>query len=281
MTVSDFPDFGTPGQNVPGAPQGGVPLLRATDTLGSAAGQVLTSGLSTNLVAAAGVTQPGYEALFSVSLPAGAGTIPFLELIFNWFDSGTALNVDSEFFMLASGNGPGNALQYYINGPVRGNQLTVVAINLDPIQSATVTWAVNQTSHVFEHDRLLQPVYALTAPVTFTNPAGTPAIGLIASVTATIAINSSTTRLLAAFNGKAKMSADNLGTTGGLIVRMEDPGSLYSSNPSARFDAWQVNAGAAIVAEVSFPNGPVLLRLTNQSTTVAITPNVAITKSEY
>lgn len=281
MTVSDFPDFGTPGQNVLGAAQGGVPLLRGTGLLGTATGQVLTSGLSTTLVNQAPVLQPGYEALFAVNLPAAAGSLPFLELIFNWFDSGTGLNVDSEFFVLTAGNGPANQLQYYMSGPVHGDLLSVSAIDLDPIQNMTITWVINQTSHVFEYDKIAQPVYATTAPITFTNPSGIPAAGVLFFSTPTIAANTTTSRLVAVWNGVIDLAMDDNGQSGNLVVTFTDPSGQLTGGIGSDLFVHLVTAGNRDQAEVNLPNGPVLLNMRNTSTTASITPQVSGVKRRY
>lgn len=281
MTVSDYPDFGTPGQNVPGSPQGGVGLLRVTDNLGNATGQVLLAGTGVNLFTAVPVTQPGYEALFEVNLPAGAGTVPFLEVELQWGDSATSLFIDVETFVVTAGNGPLNALNHYINGPVRGNQLSVTVFNLDNAQNMTLTWTVNQTSHVFEHDRLLQPGYATTAPIGFTNPTGTPSLGLVAASQPTIAPATTTSRLTAACNHKMVVNVDNSGGVNALAASLNDPGVLYQTVNGLNLYKWLVAAGAIVQAVIQFPNGPLLLAMRNQGTTGNITPTVTIHKSEY
>lgn len=268
---------------VPGGTPGGIPLLRYTNTLGSnAVGVTCTPGLGVNLLTKAPVNQPGYEAIFSLNLPAGVGTNPFLTLIFNWFDATTGLNIKSVFYTLSAGNGVANALQYYINGPCYGNQLSVQAINLDGAQNMTLVWGVNQTSHVFATDRIVQPVYAGTAPITFSNPGGTPGLGIISYTRAAIAANTSISRLVAAYSGKAILGVDNGGGTATIWVSLCDPAQLYQNvSTSPRMEPFVVTNGTNLVSEVALPRGPMLLLVENKNATNSVTPSITLTAMDF
>jgi hypothetical protein len=259
----------------------GVPLLRGTNKLGSAPAVIIGPGATVQLLTDVPVSQPGYEGLFVLNLPAGAGTTPFASVIFNWFDSVTTFNVDSEFFALTAGNGSANALQYYVRGPCHGDQLSLQITNLDGAQNMTLLWVLNQTSHVWLTHRIAQPVYAQTAPVGFTNPSGTPGIGLLAASTPTINPASTTSRLLAACNGKALLAVDNFTGTNAMWCKLVDPGTLYSAAGAVSAPVLSLAAGQVASTEVALPHGPMLLSVRNQGSTGTITPGITLTAMDY
>lgn len=265
----------------PSGNAGGIPLLRYTNNLGSGNPVTLTSGLAVQLLNKVPITQPGYEALFALNLPAGSGTNPFASLILNWFDSVTGLNIKSVFYILTAGNGPSNSLNFYINGPCYGNQLSASITNLDSINNMSLSWAMNQTSHVFQTDKIVQPVYAQTAPITFTNPSGTPGLGLIAASQPTLAAASSTSRLLAVNSGRALLSVDNVGGANSMWARLQDPANLYSSLGAYGEPILVVGAGAAGQVEFGLPRGPMLLTIRNNGASGSITPGVSVTALDY
>ncbi len=281
MTAADYPDWGVPQAHATDISLTGAPLLRLTVNLGRAAAATLNGGFSAQLLNLAAVGQPSYEATIVANLPAGAGTVPFAVLTLTWVDAISTLASDTETFLVPMGNGPSNAVTCYMSGPARGSQLSVTLTNLDPAQVLTYSWTINQTSHVYSRDRLLQPLYPGVAPVTFTNPAGTPANGLLMGSKPVIAANSSASRLVAAWNGRAVLSVDNGAQANAVNVILADPGSLYSTIAGLEMAFVNVAAGLRQVTEVQMPNGPVLLTMTNTGTTGSITPQVALVKREF
>ena len=281
MTVSDFPDFGTPGQNVLGGLQGGVPLLRGTNQAGTGTAVNLPAAANTVLVPVQGITQPSFEGVFQLYAPAGAGTVPFARINFTWTDQTSGLVVGTRHFYLTAGNGPANALPYYAAGPCRGDQLAVSADNLDPAQAMTLTWTINQISHVYEHDKLAQTMLAATAPFGFTNPNGDPAAGVLAESTPTIAINSTTFRLAAVYGGRATFSVNNTGA-GAITVALVDPAQIYGSSiANQRLVTMGLAAGVSQTVETALPYGPVNIQLVNLSTTVVATLNAGLVALDY
>jgi hypothetical protein len=286
LTTSTNTILGVPAQtaDVTGLTTNGIPPLRGTNNLGNATGQTIATGVNATLVNVASINKPGFEAVFSISIPAAAGTVPFCILQVIWTDSNTGLTVGQKQYVLVSGNGPSNVLTYYLSGPCRGNQLTVKLRNQDPAQTATVTWAVNQTSHVYLSDRLLQPLYATTAPITFTNPNGNPSKGLLFSSTPTIGPNTSVTRLCACSNAKVKVSLDNTVQLNPCALQINTPSAtgLYEE---AAAPATLLKLSAAIGGQAStewqMPNGAVTIQIFNQAATNNIAPNVNITIVEY
>lgn len=281
MTVSDYPDFGTPGQNVLGSPQGAVGLLRATNQAGTGNATNLPANSATTLVNTQGITQPGYEGVFQLNAPAAAGTVPFARVSFVWTDFSTGLTVGTRHHYLSAGNGPANALPYYIAGPCRGDQLMVTITNLDPAQAMTLTWTINQTSHIYQRDMLVQTSLAVTAPIGFTNPNGDPAAAVLLESTPLIGVSSTIFRLAAVYGGKAAWSVNNTSTVV-LTAALVDPAQLYGSAiANQRLATMVVAGGAAQTAEVALPYGPVNLQLVNTSGTVTITPNVGLVALDY
>lgn len=259
---------------------GGIPLLRFTSQLGTAASQTIPGLNSVPLITFQNINQPSYECTFIASLPAASGTIPFVQLTFQWNDALTGLVNDTETFVITAGNGPANAITTYLSGPVRGDELSVQAFNLDPAQTVTITWVINGVSHVFERDRLVQPAYAPTAPVGQTNPNGTPSAGLIANINPSIAGSATSTRLLAAYNGKVGVNINARGQTDNFSYSLIDPGTLYGTGGATFFSADSPAGGSQMYTNINLPNGPVLYQIINRSTTAGA-PTFTMTRAEY
>lgn len=268
--------------NVSALTTNGIPPLRGTDNFGSATGQTIATGVNATLVNGNTITKPGFEGVFSISIPAGVGTAPFAVLQLIWQDSATGLQVGLKQYILSSGNGPANVLTYYLSGPCRGNQIILKLRNQDPAQTLTVTWAFNQTSHTYLTDRLLQATYAATPPITFQNPAGNPSKGILVHTQPTIGPNANTPRLTAACNAKCKLAINNSGGLNACSVSFQDPSNLY--DPAAANGSFaRFTAGASSVTnnEFQMPNGPVNAVISNDAATNTITPQIAITIMEY
>jgi len=278
--------LGVPSQSadVTGLTVNGIPPLRGTDNFGSATGQTIATGVNAILVNGTAITKPGFEAVFQLNIPAAAGTVPFAILQVIWQDSNTGLQVGLKQYILTSGNGPSNVLTYYLSGPCRGNQIILKLRNQDPAQTLTVTWAFNQTSHTYLADRLLQPTYAATAPITFANPAGNGSKGVLVHTQPTIGPNANTTRLTAASNAKCKLAINNSGAPAGnaCSVSLQDPGNLYDV-AAANGSLGRVTAGAGSISynEIQMPNGPINLVISNDGPTNNISPQIALTIMEY
>lgn len=267
----------------PAGAMGGIPLLRFTNKLGNANNQNIAALSSVPLIAFVPTNQPSYECTFVASLPAAAGTIPFVQLTLQWNDASTGMVNDTEEFIITSGNGPANAITTYLSGPVRGDELSVIAFNLDPAQALTLTWVINGTSHVFERDRLVQPNYAPTAPVGQTNPAGSPQAGLIAAISPIVAALATSTRLLASYNGRIGLNINARGQANNITYTLQDPGTLYSTLSGGTF--WSTDTptggGQAYFENINLPDGPVLYTIINRGSSGTVQPTVSIIKAEY
>jgi len=259
-----------------GGNPGGVPVLRGTDNLGNATAQSLTANTTATLLNAVAISKPSFEAVFSLAITtAAAGTVPFAALLVTWTDSNTGLTVGQKLYEIAAGNGSANPIAVYLSGPCRGNQITLQIRPQDPAQAMTLTWAFNQTSHIYTIDRLTQPVYSGTAPVTYTNPAVTTAIGPNANIS----------RLLAASNAKIKINLDNTVQLNSAAIQINTPSgvlALYgeAAAPTSTFKTTAA-AGAQSESEWQLPHGAMVLQVFNQGATNTITPNVTITTMEY
>lgn len=267
-----------------GGNPGGIPHLRGTDNFGTATGQTIATGVNAILINGTAITKPGFEAVFQLNIPAAAGTVPFAILQVLWQDSATGLQVGSKQYVLTSGNGPANVLTYYLSGPCRGNQIVLKLRNQDPAQTLTVTWAFNQTSHTYLVDRLLQPFYAATAPITFTNPNGNPSKGLLFSSSPAIGPNANVSRLCAASNSKVKVMLDNTVQLNPAAVQINTPitpGQYEEAAAPTVLFKTTAAAGGQGGGEWQMPNGAVVIQIFNQAVTNTITPNVNITLMEY
>lgn len=281
MTVQDYPDYQQQTAVALALSAAGIPLLRGTTNIGAASGVNLPAAGQLALITKAAIKQPGFEGQVSVFLPGGSGTVPFAKVELDWFDSFTGLLVYSEQFFVPSGNGAANVTPCYLWGPCHGDQVSMTVTNLDPAVAATLTWGLNQTSHMFATSRLLQYSYAGTAPIGFTGPAGSPAAGVLATVAGSIAANGHEDRLIAAYKGKSKLSVDNVTGTAGIHLSLQDPGTIYSSNPSQTFAGAAVAAAAYAYIDVSHPGGPLNLHMTNDSASTAVTPKITLTTEDY
>ncbi len=273
MTVADYPDWQTPQAHATQIALTGVPLLRLTNNSGTASLTTLAGGATVTLVPTTTINQPGYEASFVLWFPAGSGTVPFVQLAFIWIDSASGLTVFQRNVVITAGNGPTNPVHTRMWGPVQGDQIQVVAFNLDPAVTATFDWTVNQTSHVFEHDWASQGAYAGTAPIGFTNPLGMPSTNLLVKHSPTIAASGTDKVLCALWLGDAVLNIDNSGSASSVTVQMQDPAGFASGTAGATLWKGVVAAGATLSQPLTLPATPMLLELQNTATAGSITPS--------
>jgi hypothetical protein len=262
-----------------GGTPGGIPPLRGTDNLGNATNQALTANTTVTLLNAVPITKPGFECVIQFSYP-GAATVPFGALVVKWTDSTTGLTVGQKSYELTGGNNV--FATAYLSGPCRGNQITLQFRPQDPAQAGTLTWAFNQTSHIYLTDRLLQPAYV--AVNGFTNTGGDPSKGLLASTNVGVGPNATITRLVAASNAKVKVMLDNgaQANAAAIIIGTPSATALYSeANPPASLLRLGAAIGAQASTEWQMPNGVTLLSIINTGATNTITPSVAILTMEY
>lgn len=281
MTVTDYPDWQTPQAHATQIALTGVPLLRATNNLGTTFGTTLAGGASTQLVPSIAVNQPGYELTVEVSMPASSGTIPFVHIALLWWDSASGLFGNRRDIVMAAGNAPANQQTYYAFGPMHSDMFRVDAINLDPAVTATLNWTVNQTSHVFERDQAYQYSYEGTAPNGFSNPGGVPTTGFVAYSAPTIAANSSSSVLCALYAGDVILDVDNSGSAQAVDAVLLDPAGYATGAANRKIFKTTVAAGAEMSTQLALPFSPVVLKLANNSTVAGAVPVVTITGQQH
>lgn len=269
--------------NINGLP-GGAPLLRQTENLAFvSAGNnsiVPANGGIVTLVNASSINQPGFEFTGQVFMGLNAGTIPFVRLTISWLDSVSGLTTSFKHYYLTCGNGIGNFLTFYLNGPCLGDQVNVFVTGLDPAVTAVMQWTFNITSHVFQHDQLFQTSFGTIAPNSFTNPGGDPAAGILALSQPTVNPSTNIFRLAAIHSGPATLAVDNTSTTNPIVVGLQDPSTLYSSTPNIRMGMLRLTASSSGLLNVILPYGPVLIQITNAGSTNTVSPHVALLSSD-
>jgi hypothetical protein len=279
--VTDFPDWQQPDATAQRVAVRGVPLLRNTNQLGTASGQVMAANTMTTLLPLTTITQPGYEGTMVYNMAAGVGTNPFAKVTLQWSDSATGNIAYSETFFITAGNGPANALSFYMTGPCYGNALTVFFTNLDPTNTATLSWVINQTSHLYLHSRVRQGTYAGTAPNGFINPNGAPGSNVIAQSHPSIGPNVTTDRLMAVYDVRVNMMVDNGAQANGVNVIIVDPGGFFGGGAGAEFTFTAVAAGARAQVQLWLPRAPMILRMVNIAGTNTISPQIALVTADY
>jgi hypothetical protein len=276
VTVADYPDWQTPQAHATQIATTGVPLLRFTNNLGFSASATIVGGATVTLLPSIAINQPGYEVAVTVSMPAGTGTLPFIRLSLQWLDATSNIQVARRDVVMAAGNAAGNALTYYIRGPMHGNRFIIRAVNIDPAVTATIAWTANETSHVFEHDEAIQNAYAGTAPNGYTNPAGVATANLIAYTAASLAASAANIFLCALYAGDVILNIDSISAANATKVELFDPsGYITGAALSPIFGVTVAAAGSASL-QLTLPFSPLLLKVTNLGTAGAISPVVAL-----
>lgn len=282
--MTDFPDWQAPQAHATAISTTGAPLLRFTSNLGSGSNQALAANLTTTLLNTVSLNQPGYEGVFSLTMPSGSGTVPFVRMVIVWTDATTGLTVGQRTFFMTCGNG--QALSYYIHGPTKGNQVSITVTVLDALVGATLTWGFNLTSHVYLNDNIIQTAYGTTAPNGYTNPAGFPNAGILLDSNLTPGASATLTRLTAVYSGKAVLNVNNNGSTS-LHVFLTDPvttGQGLYGNANSRYFGWagvQLPAGSNQFGLVALPYGPFQLGVTNESSTAAGSCGIGLVAQDY
>ena len=276
MTVTDYPDWGTPQANANSIAATGVPLLRLSSQKKFNIGTTIPGAGSNTLLNAGVMVQPGYEIGLRASVPAGTGTLPFVALQLIWSDSATGLNTAQRDVVITAGNGSANAIGSFINGPCRGNTLKVIANNLDPAVTVTLDWAINQTSHVYEHDQAGQLGYPAVAPNGYTNATGKTASGLIAWAHPSLSAGASQAYLCALYGGDVFLSIDTFGITPQIIVSLTDAPGYATGTTAGEFFGQGVTAGATVPLAMTLPFSPALLTVSNNGTSGPVAPKVSI-----
>jgi hypothetical protein len=278
----DFPDWSEAKSFAIELSQIGAPLLRLTRNLGFAnVTQNLFPNTQVNLVSLASIDQPGYEGQFKLWFDLGVGTNPFAALVITWTDSVSNEAVATDTFFMSAGNDTPNQLTYYMSGPAKGDLVTIALLNLDPAAILRYTYTFGVNSHIYTWDRIIMPNYTPQPPIGFTNPNGTPGVGLIAIMSPSTGPGATSTRLLAVYNGKVRLNVNNIGQANACEVHLQDPNQLYSATAGGVFFATTVAAGGTFNTELVLPNGPVVLTSKNTGGAGNISTVVSVIKEEY
>ena len=281
MTVADYPDWGTPQANATAIAGTGVPLLRLSNTKKFNIGTTIVGGGNSTLLTSGAMTQPGYEIGVRCSVPAGTGTLPFVAFTLTWTDATTGIATARRDVVATAGNGSGNAVTSYFNGPCRGGNLKVVATNIDPAVTVTIDWTINQTSHVYEHDQAGQLAYPATAPHGYSNPTGINGTGVIAWQQPSLAAGSTQAVLCALYGGDVFLSVDTTGISVPVVIALTDAPGYATGTTAGEYFADTLSTAGTFTLPLTLPFSPVLLALSNLGTTGSIAPKAMLVAQNH
>lgn len=272
----DFPDWQVPQANATKIAATGVPLLRLSTSKKFNLGTTIAGGASSTLLTAGVMTQPGYEIGFHAYLAAGVGTLPFVAVELLWSDDVTNIATARRDIVITAGNGQANQVTSFFNGPCRGNTLQVVAKNLDPAQTVTLDWTINQTSHVYEHDQAGQLAYPATAPNGYTNATGINGTNLILWAHPTLAAGGSQAYLCALYGGDVFLQLDCTGLQTPTVISITDAPGYATGTTAGDIYSNTVAAGSALFVPMTLPFSPVLVTLSNTGTVANQAPKCTL-----
>lgn len=277
MTTQDYPDYNPHPHMAQAQYNQRIPLARNATPLGNGIAQVLAASSNTTLITKVPFDQPAFEFVLISQGVLGSNVHPFSSVTFTWFNTATGAPIADRTYNNANGNGQGNRLR--VQGPIRGDTLTILLINDDFNNALTYNWALGTISHILADDDVANDGNIPVAG--FTLPGGAPDAGVIAVVQPTTTPATPQSRLLVAFNRRCKITVDNTGQANAckVVVGDPDPGiPLYGAGQGAQFwNSGSVAAGAVVNGEYQMPNGPALLTVTNLGGAGNIAPLVTIT----
>jgi hypothetical protein len=256
----------------------GIPLLRFAQNLGHNTSQVIPANTTANLVPVTPVVQPSFEMVLWTQFVL-APAQPFGRVLISWEDSTGNFLTQADSTVVPGGTGA--FAIFYITGPIRGEFMKVQLQNLDAANALTCEFTVNQTSHIYDELRVLEVNGVAISG--FTRPGLDPTTGVLASLGPSINPLATITRLPCVWAGPAMIDVDNQAGANACKVSISDPGgngasSLYNTTGTADFAAFNVAAGATQNTEVSLPNGPITITVTNLGSTGNISPGVQLTR---
>lgn len=274
--TADWPDDNPSAHRAAAIYSQRVPLARDAASLGGAKAQTLFANSSVTLFTALAVDQPAFEFTLMSSEPAGPANHPWTLAFFSWIDAVTGDTKAFRTYINANALGTANVLR--IQGPCRGDQLTLLLRNTDTLNTLTYDWSLSTISHVIIEDNVANDL--LVAVNGFTLPGGDPSKGVIASSAPSLAPSAVANRLLPARNGHAKITVDNSANTGAVNVTIQDPDPglpLYGNSTATEFyNSGAVGASGVLTDDFAMPPGPALMQVTNLSSTATIAPIISI-----
>lgn len=271
----DYADWDTPEKHALEAYTQGAALARKAGAGASSTGATVGGGLP--LVLANGVTwnQPGWECNIQANLPVGAGTRPFAIVQFVWFDDQNLVPLVEDDRYITSGNGAVAAIPTGGYGPAKGDLLQVTLTNLDPLQTLSVVWSLQQTSHLYPKDKWRQQGIPSTAPHLFVNPGNLLTSLILMSLQPTLAPGIPQPFLLPTWQGSVRAQVDNTGGANACKITITDPVGDIAPAPSMLNAT--IAAGSAFREDMPFLPKPMLVTLTNTGGAGNITPLVTVT----
>lgn len=257
-----------------------VPLAHDATGLGTGTNSVIGGG-HTNLISGVNVDQPSFHMLIGLNAGVPGTTVPFGRLKFQWTDIASGFTVDPDWAVLT---GAVSGLNFtYVFGPVRADQLTIELDNLEPTNLLSYSFGISAVSHTYDEFKI-QEVGGSSA-FGFTRPAQQNQMGVLGSVNASIPASGTVDRLCMAAGGKAILSSNNDGGVSTVRVQLLDPGIIAGGAPilglsnSGILATQEVQPALPTLGEVSLPNGPVVIRQINTSTTTAQQPTTVLMRS--
>ena len=272
--TGDYADWDTPEKHALEAYNQGAALARKAGAGTSNISQSVPAGTSIPLASAVAWNQPGWEFNVQANLPAGTGVRPFMIVEFIWKDGQNTVVLTQDDRYATAGNGAVAAISTGGYGPAKGDQLSASLINLDPGQALTVTWSLQQTSHLYPKDKWRQVLYGSAAPNGFTNPGGQPTGLVLMSQQPTLLPTTPQQFLLATWQGSVRMQIDNTAGANACKVTVTDPVGDISPAPSDLNAT--VAAGQAFREDMPWTAKPRIVTLTNTGGAGNITPLVTV-----
>lgn len=256
----------------------GVPLLRNPTNAGNASALTVAGAGIATLLGSASILQPSFELAIQLKMPAAAGTLPFAELVFTWFDSASGLALGFDTYVLPCGNNV--FVNGFLTGPMYGDTLQLQLTNLDPATTLTYNWTFTQTSHIYDRVRFIE---SNTAGVNgFTRPDVFPSAGVLGATNpGALAPGAPIFRLCSTWGGKARLAVDNIGQANAASIILVDPTGIFSTAVDGFYFGLAIAAGGVTSAEVSLPNGPLLMELINNGGAGNINISATLSREEY
>lgn len=231
MTVSDYPDFATPGANAYQISQTGVPLLSAAQQVADMVTGTLTPGQSTAQEVYT-YTLLGYEMSFQLQAGGAGATGPdYATILLQWQDGGSTIVVYEKAYTIAAGP---NGAQHKItaSGPARANRLivTVTALAANP-DNVIYTYTLLQTSRTYTRDRARTKSTADTNFLNLTQGSYVIESGnLLNTAPSGVAASGSATRVIAFWDGACYLKARTSLGGANLDVAVQDTTGLQASD---------------------------------------------------
>lgn len=277
----DYADYQTPQANATAISITGVPLLANPASLYSVSSQVVTAGASAtlnNAASSASTYVGGYLSYeLRIALTVNALSLnPFMAFTLAWTDTPGG-NVLYREEWIIPGNSAGS-LECVGTGPVRANYLTVSVTNEDASNSMTITQFVlygNSRPAVNINPDLRNTINAAAPPTFVTSAAGRNWDGVIGWFSSTLAASGTRTLMAGLYNGPVIVAITVAGTGPSLSVA---PQAWIPGQGLGQIGQSVVVGTSALSQQlqVNCPRSPLVLALTNNNGTNAVTYTISV-----